>query len=45
MEEKEAYIKELERRIKALSKFKAPAFKEEKVILEGKLNWIRGCSI
>ena len=34
------YSKELGRRIKALSKFKAPAFKEERVMLESKKEWV-----
>lgn len=35
-----AYSKELSRRIKALSKFNAPAFKEEKVMLQAKRKWV-----
>jgi len=34
------YSKELGRRIKALSKFTAPAFKEERVILKSKKEWV-----
>jgi hypothetical protein len=39
--EHKMYVKELERRIKALSKFKSPAFREEKEILKGELEWIK----